>query len=216
MKKNLSLLISLLILLISFSCYGQDSLQIYHLLPAKFPAAMHQHAKTVSAIRWTDNSGEHLVSLEETGNYQNTELQHESDGSAAEIFAQHTCKNGIRSKQIWKLKDYIYDCPVDLEASFMKNMPVVTDLDKDQVPEVWIMYQTVCHGDVSPLTVKIIMYEGSDKYAIRGESKVFGGIDEHGKTHYLGGSYKYDPAFAAQPLFLSYGDLLWKKYVLVE
>lgn len=216
MNKKIILLPLLITLMIANSCFGQDSLRIYHLLPARFPAAAHQHSKTVSAIRWTDNSGEHVVTLEETGNYQNPDLKHESDGMDAELFALHVCKSGLKTQQVWSLKDYVYDCPVDLEATFMKNMPMITDLDHDQVPEIWIMYQTVCHGDVSPLTVKIIMYEGVDKYAIRGESKVFGGTDEHGRTHYLGGSYKYDPAFAAQPLFLSFGDSLWKNYVLSE
>lgn len=201
---------------ITLSGYSQDSSSFHYLAPNKFPPAVHPHAKTVSALQWSDKDGEHTVTLEQTGNYQHPQLKHESEGLDAELFGYHECRNSLKKQLVWKLEDYIYDCPVDLEAVFMKNMPVVTDLDHDSLPEIWIMYQIVCHGDVSPRTVKIIMYEGDIKYAVRGESRVFEGTDEYGKMHYLGGTYKYDSAFAAQPLFLSYGDSLWKKYVLTE
>ena len=42
------------------------------------------------------------------------------------------------------------------------------------------MYKTVCHVDVSPCDMKIIMYQGGQKYAIRGKNKVFYGTWESG------------------------------------
>ncbi len=34
------------------------------------------------------------------------------------------------------------------------------------------MYKTVCHVDVSPCAMKIIMHQGKQKFAIRGRNKV--------------------------------------------
>ena len=74
--------------------------------------------------------------------------------------------------QTWKVYDYIDDCPVDIVASFVKNTFKITDLDNNGVAEIWLMYKTVCHGDVSPSEMKIIMYQGNQKFAMRGENKV--------------------------------------------
>lgn len=204
------------IIFFCINCHGQDSTHFRRIPKDKLPKAVHYHSKTIAAIEWEDVEGDHIVILEETGYYRNPDLKHLSDGSDAELYAGHYCYNGVKKERIWKLEDFIYDCPVDMAVSYMEDMPLITDLDKDSIPEIWLIYQTVCHGDVSPLTVKIIIYEGKQKYAIRGQSKVMGGIDEHGRTHYLGGTYTYDPAFAKQTLFLDHAKALWKQFVLNE
>lgn len=167
-----------------------------------------------NAISWTDNTGDNIVITTETGSYQNKKIKHEMDGADAEVFAYLYQIKSDSIIQRWKVYDFVADCPLDIEASFVKNTLQVTDLDNNGIAEVWLMYYTACRGDVSPLTLKIIMYEGKQKYAIRGLSKVFEGTDDKGVAHYAGGGYKYDEAFTNGPKeFLDFAKKLWKKNI---
>src|SRR5438045_6272198 len=88
---------------------------------------------------------------------------------------------------------------------FVDKAFAVTDLDKNGVAEVWVMYKNSCHGDVSPVTTKIIMYEGTKKYALRGESRV-----KVSATDYEGGSYILDDNFKnGESAFRKYAEKLW-------
>ena len=72
------------------------------------------------------------------------------------------------------------------------------------------MYKTVCHGDVSPSDMKIIMYENDKKYAVRGTNKV-----QISPKEYTGGQYAFDEAFKKAPeAFRQYAAQLWKKNLL--
>jgi len=66
----------------------------------------------------------------------------------------------------------------------------------------------VCRGDVSPSTQKIIMYEGTRKYAVRGTSRLnVGGQSD-------GGSYTFDAALQAAPIaFRQHAAQLWKQHL---
>lgn len=67
----------------------------------------------------------------------------------------------------------------------------------------------------SAVDLKIIMYEGTQKFAMRGKTRVFAGIDKKDVKHYLGGEYKYDGAFANGPKeFLAFAKKLWDKNVM--
>jgi hypothetical protein len=63
-------------------------------------------------------------------------------------------------------------------ASFVKNTFKINDLDHNGIAEIWLMYKIVCHGDVSPCEMKIIIYEEKQKIAMRGENKVQIGIGD--------------------------------------
>lgn len=97
---------------------------------------------------------------------------------------------GDGTKLLWRMYDFNTECPVDLEVYFMDKTLTVTDLDKNGVAEVWMMYKNGCHGDVSPVPTKIIMYEGTKKYALRGNSRV-----KFSEKEFLGGDYSVDEAF---------------------
>lgn len=74
---------------------------------------------------------------------------------------------------------------------------------------MWVMYRTVCHGDVSPMEMKVIMYQGTQKYAMRGETRV-----KTSETETYGGDYKFDPAFAKAPKAIKdFAMKLWKAHV---
>ena len=59
------------------------------------------------------------------------------------------------------------------------------------------------------------MYEGQQKFAMRGESRVMYGIDDNGQRMYEGGEYKIDNAFAKGPaVFLEYAKKLWEANIV--
>ncbi len=74
----------------------------------------------------------------------------------------------------------------------------------------------VCHGDVSPLDLKIIMYEGSQKYAMRGENKIAFGTSDDGRIRYIGGEYSFDVAFGNGPeVFRQQALKIWNRNVML-
>lgn len=184
-------------------------IKINKLEATKLPIGIKAEGKINEVISFTDNSGEHIIITSETGIYQNTKFKHENDGQDAELFAYHFVKKQDSLKLIWKVYDFIKDCPVDIEASFIKNTLQVTDLNKNGMAEIWLMYKTVCHGDVSPSDLKIIMYEGNQKHAMRGQTKV-----KISEKEYVGGTYKFDKVFEnSSDAFKNFAKKLWNTHV---
>jgi len=181
----------------------------------QFPKAIKYEGFVKNAVRWKDKSGDNIVITTETGYHINKKFEHETDGSDAELFAYHYINSGNDVKQTWKVYDFISDCPVDIVASFVKNTFQVTDLNHNGIAETWIMYKTTCHGDVSPCDMKIIMYEGNQKYAMRGESKVQVGILDNGEKQFIGGNFKFDENFKKGPkMFKEFAQKLWNNNLI--
>ena len=181
----------------------------------EIPSEIQFEGKIKNAVKWTDKLGVNIVITTETGIYESPKFKHENDGGDAELCAYHFKNINGNFKQTWKVYDYISDCPVDIVAEFIDNTFQITDLDNNGVAEIWLMYKTVCHGDVSPSDMKIIMYEGQQKFAIRGENKVMHGIDDDGNEMYMGGEYNIDKAFSDGPkVFLDFAKKLWDNNII--
>lgn len=167
------------------------------------------------AYEWEDATGKNVAILSETGIQKNANLKHELDGNDAELYAYSYRIEGEITPPNWKVYDYIHDCPVDIVAEFIDDTFQITDLDKNGVAEVWIMYKTVCHSDVSPSDMKIIMYEGYQKFAMRGENKIEFGRDDDNNVRYIGGEYKFDEAFLqGSEVFRSFAKKMWNKNIM--
>jgi hypothetical protein len=171
------------------------------------PKNVHYTGHVVNAVRYTDNAGEHLVITTETGETA-TKGGESGDGRDAAIYAYHYNISNNNAPQLsWQTVDFVKDCPVDIEANFIPNTFAVTDLNKDGKAEIWLMYRTICRGDISPSNMKIIMHEGDKKYAVRGTNQV-----KLSEKEYEGGKYVFDEAFKNGPeAFRQYALQLWKK-----
>lgn len=190
--------------------FGQEQITLKKLDLTKLPKGIKHEGEIKTAVRWIDSLGDNIVILTETGIYKSKKFNHENDGGDAELFAYHFIVKNDSAVQIWRIYDFISDCPVDIEAKFIKNTFQVTDLNRDGVSEIWIMYKTVCHGDISPCNMKIIMYHGQQKYAIRGQNKV-----QISENEFYGGDYQFDKGFANGPKeFLEFAKKLWDKNIL--
>ena len=109
---------------------------------------------------------------------------------------------------LWTVRDFVEDCPLEAELSLLAPVEV-TDVNDNGLNEVWMLYKMSCRGDVSPSNMKIIMYEGKTKHAMRGYTQ----IDLPSEGTFEGGDYKMDANMEnAHPNIREYAELLWNKY----
>lgn len=152
-----------------------------------------------AAYRLSSAEPPYTLILSRTGSFSVAEGGQRSARLYATLFADGA--DGY--EQRWLIQDRVDACPVDITAAFTDRPAVVSDADADGVPEFWVSYRISCRGDVSPSTLKLIGYEGSQKYALRGTSRLqFGDSSE-------GGDYQADAAFKAAPLLQAFAEQLW-------
>ena len=208
MKYVLKINLLFFLLLSSINLIGQNKILITKLRIENVPKTIKYNGKIKEAITWNDKLGKNLVITCESGALKNTKS--ESEGFDYEIYAYHYILGKKETKLDWKVYDYIKDCDLDHQAEFIKKTLNVTDLNNDNIGEIWIMYKTFCGGDVSPAEMKIIMYEGSRKFAMRGENKV-----KFSDKESYGGKYTFDKEFIKAPKEIKeYAIKLWNKNIL--
>jgi hypothetical protein len=155
------------------------------------------------AKKWHDVSGENWLVLYETGAYIEKGQTNASAKLSAVLFQK--TDSGFVTK--WKMMDQIKDCELDIVCSFYDDHLTITDLDSNGLAEITMLYALSCKGDVSPNEKKLIMYEGTQKYAIRGEELMLLQKDT------IGGSWKADTAFSKAPkAFLAHAVERWQKF----
>jgi hypothetical protein len=199
-----------LTLLCSMTAWGQGQITTTNLDTNKLPNGIKFTGKIKTAVRWTDKSGDNFVITTETGEMASKKEEPTDDFREAALYAYHYIVGKDSTILTWTVYDFIKDCTFDIVASFIKKTFQVTDLNNDGVAEVWLMYKTVCTSDVSPCDMKIIMYQGQQKYAMRGQNKV-----QYSDKDFLGGEYKFDNAFnVGAKEFREFAIQLWDKNII--
>ncbi|MES2396029.1 MAG: hypothetical protein V4549_08505 [Bacteroidota bacterium] len=193
----------------SLASIALGQINVIKLDPSKLPKGIYVQGEIENAVRYTDKLGDNIVITTETGQYPSKKVNEEDDKDA-ELFAYHFLSHSDTIKQTWKVYDFIKACPFDIEANFVKNTFEVTDLNNDGIAEVWLVYKTTCHSDVSPSDMKIIMYQGSQKFAMRGRNKV-----KISDTEFEGGEYAFDKVFTdGSIVFRDFAKKLWDKNIM--
>ena len=199
----------LFILLISFNAHGQNKINVINPDTTRLPEGIKFIGKIKAAVRWNDKVGDHIVITTETGETPSKSAPSENFKDA-ELYAYHYLVGKDSTYLTWKVYDFVKECPLELEARFIKNTFQVTDLNNDGVAEVWLMYKTVCHIDVSPCEMKIIMYQGQQKFVMKGLNKVKVTANE-----FFGGDYTFDKAFTDGPsVFRDFAKKLWDDNIM--
>jgi hypothetical protein len=198
--------------LILITCqYATAQVKVTQLDKTAIPKTIKYTGHIINAVTYIDNEGEHLVVTTETGLTPSKSKDIQPSRDAA-LYAYHYKKIGAELKLTWTTYDFIYGCGEDLAAHYQPKTFAVTDLDNNGKAEVWLMYKTVCHGDVSPSDLKIIMHQGDKKYAVRGRTKA-----KVSDTTYEGGEYTFDAVFKAGPkTFRDYAANLWKNNMIED
>lgn len=173
------------------------------------PKSVKYKGHIINAASYSDADGNHLIITTETGIVDTPNPPDNSGYRDAAVYAYHYKITGNNYTLTWQMQDFVNTCPVDVSANFLPDTFSITDLNKDGKAEVWLMYITACRGDVSPANMKIIMYEGDKKYAMRGEDRV-----QATDTEKIGGGYKFDHAFTTgSTTFKTHALALWKKKI---
>ena len=161
------------------------------------------NGKIVAGARWNDKNGENIVIITET-----PVKGQPGDSRMKELFGYNYTLNSGDTKLLWKINDFVKDCPVDINLKYVDNSLSITDLDNNGIAESSFIYRMSCKGDVSPDDMKLLMHEGETKYAIRGQMKLT--IKDQGT---YGGEMKIDPSFDKAPKeFLDFAKDEWNKY----
>ena len=204
--------IQILILAVFTSLTVRAQLPAKSISKAQLPKAIVVTGELVKALQWNDPAGQHplgqhYVVVTTTGVQQKPAADGETYRSA-KLSVKHFLQTGVAVSVQWEVKDGIADCPLDAVARFFPDAIQVTDLTKDGTPEIWILYTTACRGDVSPATLKLILYEGATKYAMRGTTRI-----PTGEKQFTGGDYRFDSAFEKGAAVLkTFAKGLWEKY----
>jgi hypothetical protein len=189
----------LLSLILTQTCWAQFDLTKLH--RNSIPNSIEYNGEVVQAVRWTDSTGDNIIILtKEISQSKNAPDGGYSDGA---LYVYHYIVSGDSTKQTWRVYDYVKECSVDMFLYFVDKAFAVTDLNRDGKGEVWIMYKVSCQGDVSPVPMKIIMYQDNKKFAVRGKTRVPS----------IGGDFTFDEAFKSAPVeFRQYAEKLWKQH----
>jgi len=194
--------------LLFMSAWVNAQIKMQPVASANLPKNIRYLGKPVQSIKYEDNTGSYLALTTQTG-----EQPQKSDDEfkQAHLYGYvYQLKDRGAPVLVWQLHDMVTDCNLDLVTNFIKGSLTITDLDKNGKAEVWVAYRLSCRGDVSPSDLKIIMHEGTTKYAKRGIGKIkVGNAIQHD-----GGVITSDEFKKATVEFKQYAGKLWNQYVL--
>ena len=185
---------------------GDDGLKNLSYEVGTLPQSVKYDGKVVAGAKWDDNNGQNILIITETA-----EKNQSNDERMKELFAYLYVVNGSDTKLLWRVNDFIKDCPLDITMNYLQKSLIVTDLNNNGIAENTFLYIMSCRGDVSPEDMKLIMHEGETKYAIRGSRK----LEMSGESY--GGETKVDPSFDNAPVdFLPFAKEQWAKFRTVK
>ncbi len=188
-----------------------DEVEMLQFSKSDLPSDIKYAGNIVSGKRWNDKNGENILILTKTG-VKKKKAKHpdfEEYINEAELFGYHYVSTGGSFSLLWKINDFVNDCPLDLTLDFIQGSLSITDLNDNGIAESTFLYKLACRGDVSPSTLKLIMHENDTKYALRGDMLVrINGYNE-------GGNYKVDKSFDTAPdAFLDFAKSQWMEFRL--
>jgi len=202
--KPVLLFATLILLLISCKNAEKTKIEAIRIDPKTLPKSIHYKGAIDTAVKYTDTDGEHIIITSEGDTY---EKNYEGDRlNGIYLYAYCYKLSGGKWKLSWQMQDDTGECEEDVSGGYLPKTFAVTDLNNDGQAEVWLMYQLACRGGVDPSAMKVIMHQGNQKYAMRGETRIVMGGKE-----YAGGEYKFDEAFKKGPeAFRQQAKGLWK------
>ncbi len=173
------------------------------------PKSISVKGELTEAFQFADQTTSYYIILSKDGPKPSKNTDNE-DNKDASLFAHCYSANNGTIALLWKVQDFVKTCPFDIECRFAPNSFSVTDLNNNGEAEIWLVYSFACRSDVSPADMKIIMYEGKNKFAMRGTTKT-----EIEKGKFEGGNYTFDKALeACSKEIKDFARVLWDKHSL--
>lgn len=175
---------------------------------ADVPEGLVVKGRITDGLRWKDRKGENFILFSEDTIPAPKQARSGEQGPGRLLYATHYVipGQGGAPLKLRTIKDRYASCGFDLVAHFKKTSFRVTDLDGDGIGEASFAYLIDCTSDVSPLTQKLILLEGGEKYILRGQSRV-----SSGPGHAEGGEFTPGSNFKNAPaIFQGHARTLWK------
>jgi len=235
-------LLLLSIIAVGLTVHGQTTapaIKAKELTASQIPAGIKYRGQLAFCRQWTDVLGENYL-IGSIGNPVLTQSAKNNpvvseDAYSQFIFATHFIKTDTGYRLLWKMEDGVKNCSFDMTTAFLKGSTSVTDLDNNGTAETTVVYGLSCRSDVSPSDMKLIMHEGTKKYALRGlmafpaseeeqkklplikefnlEKVKLPAKDSEGYWWAMEGRYVNEKDFAgAPPAFLTQARALWRRY----
>lgn len=146
----------------------REAIEPVKVATADLPTSITIKGKVQEAWKWNDRLGENLL-ITTSKMLRADKDEYAQEVQSAEIYAFHYTKQDRGYVQIGLMSDAEKSCPLDITCDFIPGSTTITDLDKDGIAEIKVQYSLACRGDVSPATMKLIMYENRVKYELRGK-----------------------------------------------
>lgn len=216
---------------------------------AQVPAALRQPGQLLEAWRWPDANGENLLVVFRSeaatpsppaasaaaapAPYEFNEL---TTGAGPAYTAQLSARQYVRRQgaytELWRLRDFVTNCPLRLTLRPLPASTAITDLDHDGRSETTLLYALACRSGPASAGLKLIMREGKGKYALRGTTlpRAASGAGPGPPTDPCclnqlspaqrrlgdpGGYYQTEVGFrGAPPAFLRFAKQHWQKFNL--
>lgn len=115
-------IITLLTLFICLTSSGQLFHETY-LREDQLPGRFSFEGVMKTAVKWTDEEGEHILITAESGVHPG-KGENKDVYRGAELYACHFISRGGSYSQTWKVFDFIKECPLDIEAIFIKIVSI--------------------------------------------------------------------------------------------
>ncbi|QJD97208.1 hypothetical protein HH214_15685 [Mucilaginibacter robiniae] len=191
-----------------FSVWANAQLKTQVVAKTSVPKSLRYQGKPVQAVQYQDQTGTYFALTTQTGEQPQ---KGEEGARQAHLYAYvYQLNDNAAPTLLWQLHDLVSDCILDLEAEFVPSSITVTDLDKNGKAEVWVGYRLSCRGDISPSDLKLIMHEGTTKYAMRGVGK----LKVNNVLQTDGGEISSNDFIKGPTAFKPYARQLWNKYAL--
>jgi hypothetical protein len=169
---------------------------------APLPAGVRAKGTRVEQVwRWSEGPTTSALAV-----FSSTDRKRRSGGLVGRtLYVQLYRGEGSALAEVRLIQDGEDACDFDVITGFLPGSVTVTDEDGDGSAELAFAYDTTCTSDVSPATRKLLVIEGADKHALRGQNRVQ--VDE---TSFEGGEYKV-AGFKDASTLLRFAELRWKR-----
>lgn len=148
----------------------------------QLPPRLRQPGQLLEAWRWPDANGDNLLVVFRRDSvapappprpaaYAFHEL---ADGAGPARTAWLSVRQYVRRrpadayKELWRLRDFVADCPLALTLGPRPGSVAITDLDHDGRTETTLVYRLACRSGGASAGLKLILRAGAAKYALRG------------------------------------------------
>ena len=191
---------------------SSKSIQIDTLSYDDIPKSLDFRGTVVEALKWTDSKGANILIQSITGHFTWKDYDKDltdymiQDKSELYAYLFQKSKSDNEYKRKWRVYDYTECFGVDWFIGFVPKATTITDLDTDGIAEISMPYVSICRGGMDPGVMKIIMYEGSTKYALRGSTMLMCKSE-----HPYGGEYKTSENLKTNRTFMDFFKKHWDR-----